>query len=140
MSAPRLVVGAIVVDDLAAPTRVLACRRSRPAALAGRWEFPGGKVEPGETPGAALTREVREELALTIAVGDELSEDGARWPIDERYELGLLLAVLTAGTPGPGTDHDAVRWLGPDDLESVAWLPSDAQALPALRRRLGWQA
>ena len=132
---PQLVVGAVIVDSLTAPTRVLACRRTRPAAIAGRWEFPGGKVEPGESPAAALVREIAEELAVAVEVGPELCHDGARWPIDERYELALLLAV-PAGDPVAGPDHDRLRWLTGADLDSVDWLPSDVQALPQVRALL----
>ncbi|GAA3661279.1 (deoxy)nucleoside triphosphate pyrophosphohydrolase [Nocardioides ginsengisoli] len=129
---PQLVVGAVLVDSLTAPARVLACRRTRPAAIGGRWEFPGGKVEPGETPAAALARELAEELSVTVEVGPELTDDGARWPIDERYELALFLAVVTAGDPVAEHDHDALRWLGADELGDVDWLPSDLQAIPGL--------
>ena len=134
---PRLVVGAVIVDRLAAPTRVLAARRTSPAELAGRWEFPGGKVEVGEAPAAALVREIREELSVPVRVGAELTTDeGGAWPISEKYELRLLFAVVVEGEPTAGADHDDLRWLGVDELESLDWLPSDRQALPALRDRL----
>jgi 8-oxo-dGTP diphosphatase len=130
---PRLVVGAIVVDRLERPTYVVAARRTTPAELAGRWEFPGGKVEPGETPEAALAREIREELDVEIAVGAELAGPGGGWPISDRYVLRLFFAVVTEGVLHESADHDELRRLGPDDLDSVDWLPSDRQAIPALR-------
>ena len=137
---PQLVVGAIIVDSFSAPTRVLAARRTAPAALAGKWEFPGGKVEVGESHAAALVREIREELGVRIAVRHELvnagSADGT-WPISEKYELRLLFAqVQGQAEPVAGDDHDAVRWLGLDELDSVDWLPSDEQAIPALHAAL----
>lgn len=129
----QTVVGAVIVED----GLVLAARR-RSGSFAGRWEFPGGKVEPGETPEGALRRELHEELALDVAVDDEiLAPDGA-WPISDALELRLFLARITGGAPGPGPDHDAVLWLGADQLDSVDWLPSDAQALAAVAQALGW--
>ena len=124
-------VGAVLVDR----GRVLAARRTRPTALAGQWEFPGGKVEPGEDPSAALVREIAEELNLAITVGPELS--GAPWPISSAYELRLFLAALAdTGEPRPGPDHDQISWLAPDLLRSVRWLPADEQALDAVRTLL----
>ncbi|NYI99993.1 8-oxo-dGTP diphosphatase [Nocardioides thalensis] len=128
----QTVVGGLIIDQ----STVLAARR-RAGALAGLWEFPGGKVEPGETPEDALRRELHEELALEVEVGAELSAPGGAWPISEAYELRLFLARIVTGTPGPGPDHDAVRWLAADQLADVEWLPSDTQALPAVRRLIG---
>ena len=70
--ASGLVVGAVIVDSFERPTRVLGARRSRPEGLAGRWEFPGGKVEAGEGRRVALIREVREELGVGLEVGEEI--------------------------------------------------------------------
>ena len=67
--ATQLVVGAVLVDDLRQPTRFLAAQRAYPAQLRGQWEFPGGKVEPGEVPQAALVRELREELDIVVKIG-----------------------------------------------------------------------
>ncbi len=119
---------------------MLVARRTRPAELAGLWEFPGGKVEPGEAPRDALIREIREELEAPIEVGPEIACHGGPWPVSERYVLRLYVATLAAGDlspgPSPGPDHDEVRWLGPDDLGSVPWLPSDRAALSEVRRTL----
>lgn len=134
--APRLVVGAIIVDDLASPTTVLAARRTSPAELAGMWEFPGGKVEQGETPTRALIREIREELDATIAVGSEVPHACGAWPISEKYELRLYLAEVVDGTLTPGDSHDELRWLPPSELSGVRWLPSDAGALAAIQSLL----
>jgi 8-oxo-dGTP diphosphatase len=129
-----LVVGAAVVDDLVAPRRLLAARRSDPPSLAGRWELPGGKVEPGESPADALHRELREELGIAVLLGGELADDGARaWPLSDRYEMRVWLAAVTEGTPTPLTSHDRLRWLAPSAWDDVDWLDGDRPVLRALR-------
>lgn len=120
--------------------RLLAARRTRPASVAGGWELPGGKVEPGEDPARALVRELREELAVDAVVvgGIDGPEDGD-WPLDERNVLRVMRVRLESGDPVPGVAHDEVRWLGPRELDAVAWLPPDvAPAAEALRRLGTW--
>ncbi len=132
----RLVVAAAIVDDLTRPTRLLAARRSEPPELAGGWEFPGGKVEPGEQPLEALHRELREELGIAVDVGPELPGpyDG-RWALGPGLSMRLWLAVVTDGVPAPLEDHDELRWLGPGAWASVPWLPADVEVVDALIAR-----
>jgi alanyl-tRNA synthetase len=120
--------------------RLLAARRTRPAALAGGWELPGGKVEPGETSEHALVRELREELAVdAVVVGAVPGPDDGDWQLDASSVLRVLRVRLERGEPSPAVAHDEVRWLGPRDLEAVAWLPSDvAPARAALDRLDTW--
>jgi 8-oxo-dGTP diphosphatase len=120
----QVVVGAAVVRG----GRVLAARRTAPASAAGRWEFPGGKVEPGESDTASLVREVDEELGVRIRVERWLA--GAE-PVGERYLLRVAVARLEAGEPTP-TEHDEVRWLGADELDAVDWLDADRPFLVEL--------
>ena len=129
-----LVVAAVIVDDLTAPTRVLAARRTAPRALAGGWEFPGGKVEPGEDPIAALHRELAEELQIAVDLGAELcSPGGGAWPIVFGHEMRLWFAVVMSGTPTPTGSHDELRWLPGNQLEQVPWLPADRAIVTELR-------
>ncbi len=137
MTVLPLVVGAVIVDAFPAPTRVLAARRTRPPELAGLWEFPGGKVEPGESPREALVREIAEELLVDIRVVDELHHpEAALWPASNGYEMRLFYVTVTDGEPEPADGHDAVVWLTQDSLRSVSWLDSDLAAVELLRSTL----
>ena len=108
---PVQVVGAAIVRE----GRVLAARRSRPSALAGGWEFPGGKVEDGESEADALARECLEELGIAIRVGVRL--DAA---VDGDVRLVLFAAEIDAGEPQPLEDHDVLRWLSAGELADEA--------------------
>ena len=124
----QIVVGAAIVHA----GRVLAARRSAPPAVAGGWEFPGGKVEPGESPEDALARECREELGVTVGVGARLGTAD----IQPGFELHVYAAALIAGTPWPLQDHDELRWLTAAELDDVPWLAADRPVLPTLLRLL----
>lgn len=123
-----LVVGAAIIQD----GRLLAARRTRPVAAAGRWELPGGKVEPGELPEETVVREVQEELACEVRVNGMLA---ASQPVTGGYVLRVAVAELVVGEPAP-LEHDAVWWLGPGELDRVEWLTSDLPFLPELRSRM----
>jgi 8-oxo-dGTP diphosphatase len=133
MTHRRLVVAAAIVDDLARPSLLLAARRSRPAELAGRWEFPGGKVDPGEGPLEALHRELREELDVGVELGEELvgPDDGA-WIITERHVLRLWFARVADGEPAPLVEHDQLRWVPVETSRELDWLDGDVRIVDAL--------
>ena len=129
----REVVGVAVLRD----GRVLAARRSAPPALAGLWEFPGGKVEPGEEPHATAVREIAEELRCTIEVTGWLDggvEVNTADPSSE-FVLRVAIARLVDADPVP-TEHDAVRWLRADELAEVGWAEADLPFLAEVRRLL----
>lgn len=135
---PTDVVGAAIVDDLRRPRRLLAARRIEPEALAGYWELPGGKVEPGEGRAQALHREIREELGVGIDLGDQVAGPlpEGRWQLSPRHVMTVWLAGVTDGTPRALEEHDAVRWLGPDELDDVPWLEGDRPIIEAVRTLL----
>jgi 8-oxo-dGTP diphosphatase len=127
-----VVVGAAIVRG----ARVLAARRTAPASAAGRWEFPGGKVEEGETDAESVVRELLEELGVRVSVEGWLAGEQ---PIGEKYVLRVALVRAEEGEPTP-TEHDLVRWLAADELADVDWLDSDRPFLAelcALLNRLG---
>ena len=120
----KQVVGAAILRG----GKVLATRRTTPPELAGRWELPGGKVEPGEQPDDALEREIAEELGCEIELTHWLA--GAA-PVGDTHELRVAAARLTGGDLDP-VEHDQVRWLGPDELGEVDWLEPDRPFLPEI--------
>jgi 8-oxo-dGTP diphosphatase len=126
-----VVVGAAVLSD----GRLLAARRSAPAELAGRWELPGGKVEPGETPERALVRELREELGVEAL---PVARIPGEWPLKSPYVLHAWTARLLSDSPAPKPlqDHDELRWLSPDELWDVEWLDQDVAAVMEVARGL----
>ncbi|MFH8934769.1 (deoxy)nucleoside triphosphate pyrophosphohydrolase [Streptomyces griseosporeus] len=130
MSEPIVVVGAALLDG----GRLLAARRSAPPELAGRWELPGGKVEPGEHPETALTRELHEELGV---VADPVERVPGEWPLKPPYVLQVWTARLRPGSarPRPLQDHDALRWLTPGELWDVPWLDQDVPAVREVAAR-----
>lgn len=134
----RLVVGGAVVDDLVAPTRLLAARRTEPARLAGGWELPGGKVDPGESPLLALHRELREELGIGIRLGAHVPgpRPGLTWPLGDRYEMLVWLVEVADGHPEPIEDHDELRWLTRATIHEVDWLLADLPIVDAVLARL----
>jgi len=124
------VVGAALLR--ADPPRVLSCRRTEPPHLAGLWEFPGGKVDPGESDVEALARELREELGVDAQVGERI---GPELPIRDTAVLRVYLARITSGEPQL-LDHDQHRWLTAAELDDVPWIPVDQPVVDALRELL----
>ncbi|GAA4574960.1 NUDIX domain-containing protein [Micromonospora coerulea] len=124
---PKVVVGAAIIAD----GRVLACARAAPAEVAGKWEFPGGKVEPGESETAALIRECAEELAVRVEIGGRVGRDVRM--AHGRSVLKVYAARLLHGDQPEALEHSELRWLTAAELDTVTWLPADAPIVAALR-------
>lgn len=138
MADQKLVVAAVLVDDLASPRSVLAARRTTPHALAGRWEFPGGKVNSGEDPVLALRRELMEELQIEVTMGDELiGPDGGLWPISDAYAMRTWFAQVSTGTPSAMDSHDEIAWVASSQLRTLRWVDADTAIVKALMAWFG---
>jgi 8-oxo-dGTP diphosphatase len=129
----KIVVAAVIERD----GLFLAARRTEPPELAGLWEFPGGKVEPGEDDAAALIRECREELGVGIEVGEKVGPDYLT-------PSGTMLvrtyrAVLVDGEPAPIESHDELRWLAAatPEVRALPWLDGDYVILDTLDAESG---
>lgn len=121
------VVGAIIQRG----NTIFAARRNPERSAGGLWEFPGGKVELGESPEEALARELREELSVDVSVGSFIDQsisevDGAT------IELSCYAARLAAGEPTSSTDHDAMIWIDLDELDRLDWAPGDVPIIERL--------
>lgn len=126
-----IVVAAAMLDQAG---RVLVQQRPPGKPMAGLWEFPGGKVDPGETPEAALCRELAEELGVTVAP-DALSATAfASEPLDDRHLL-LLLYVVREWVGDPHAYHaTALRWVRPGALRTLAMPPADEPLIGLLEK------
>ena len=129
----KQIVAAAIVDSLSKPTRLLTARRTAPVAVAGMWEFPGGKIELGESCQEAVHREITEELGVSIELGSEIFgplEQG--WQLNDSAAMRVWFAEITSGSPEPLEDHDQLLWvdLNLEELEALPWIPAD---LPIVR-------
>ena len=118
------VVGAVIVRG----GLILSARRGAQSRLPGLWEFPGGKIEPGETALQALEREIREELDCEVDVGEELTTTTYAYDFGD-ITLTTFWCELRSGTPRL-TEHSEVRWMHPAELDSIEWASAD---IPAVR-------
>lgn len=108
----------------------LICQRPPHKSRPMQWEFPGGKLEPGETPQQALVRECQEELAITIQVGEICGDLIYAYP-DITIHLTLYHAAIAAGTPQM-LEHQDLRWINRAELPRFRFCPADTELLPLI--------
>ena len=123
------VVAAIIVDG----DRVFATQRGY-GDWKDYWEFPGGKIEPGETPESALHREILEELDTEIAVGEKITTIEYDYP-EFHLTMECFLAHVIEGNLVL-KEHEAAKWLEKNELGNVKWLPADQTIIELLRQRV----
>ena len=111
--------------------RFLACQRPAHKARGLLWEFVGGKVEPGETKDQALIRECREELGVTVSVGDVFMEVVHEYP-DITVHLTLYNATIAAGSPKK-LEHNDIQWITPAQIPNYDFCPADTEILAAIK-------
>lgn len=120
------VTAAIIVHD----AKVLAARRAPSKHMGGYWEFPGGKIEPGETPEQSLARELAEEMGIIVKVGEHFYTN--------QHDYGekqiMLSAYFCSWSEGELTlnDHDAIKWCASHELSNLDWAPADVPIVQAL--------
>ncbi len=120
------VVAAIIVHE----DKILATQRGY-GSYAGSWEFPGGKIEPGEAPEAALVREIHEELDATIEVGPLLITVDYDYP---EFAMTMHCYICKLKSEMKLLEHSDARWLGADELDSVGWLAADEEVIEAIKK------
>ncbi len=115
-------------------SRIMLARRRRDLKYGGKWEFPGGKIEPHESPEHCLAREMKEEFDITVAVGDAFTENQHRYD-DQQVHITAFWVKWIAGELVP-TDHDTIAWVSPEELLTYDLIPADIPIARKLRAEL----
>jgi 8-oxo-dGTP diphosphatase len=127
------VVAAIICDSMEKKSRIFSTARGY-GEFEGKWEFPGGKIEEGETPQEALKREIREELDTEIEVGDLIDSIEYDYPTFHLYMQCFWAEVISGHLELK--EAEAARWLTADAIDSVEWLPADRALLDKIREAM----
>jgi 8-oxo-dGTP diphosphatase len=123
-------VGAVIVKD----GKVLCAQRGPDGNLPNKWEFPGGKIESGESPRGALEREIGEELRCLVTVGDQVEATTYEYDF-ATITLTTFYCELLEGDPQL-TEHSEVRWCAPSSIAELDWAPADIPAIARIQRDL----
>ena len=124
------VTGAVLIKN----NKVLAAKRGPEMSLPGYWEFPGGKIEQGESPEESLKRELQEELLCDAVVGRRITTT------EHEYDFGIVVlstyyCTLLDREPEL-TEHAEIRWVAPEELSALDWAPADIPAVQLITRDL----
>jgi 8-oxo-dGTP diphosphatase len=129
---PLEVVCALIVDRKG---RILACQRNSEASLAGKWEFPGGKIEPRESAELALKREILEELEVTISILKPLSVVKHKYPGLEIELSPFLCEIIGAEAPN-AVEHSQIRWVNLAEADEIDWAEADIPILKQYKKSI----
>lgn len=116
----------IIKDDL-----ILIAQRGKDESLAGKWEFPGGKIESGETPQECLKREIKEELNIEIQVGEFLGESIYTYPNGQIKLMGYFATIVNGNFEL--SVHDEVKWVSIDEIDNFDFAPADIPLVKKLK-------